>query len=294
MKTKLIKNKDTLKFTPYQMAKLEDLLSNGKGFIDNSRFKDKNFCDKLMSYKGPEVDTSWFFNHINSLDGMTTSQSNSVLLTSKQEELLFLKYNYIKKTLNYLCSLNVSDAYDKMLELEDLCHEVRDQIAGANLGLVLKIARKNTFNYVDFTESLSEGQICLIDSIEGCNVEKAKFSTYFTKSFINALIKLNNSNKKIVSNSVEYDASLHDVSEELKDNPNTEFLDLISEFISGDKDLLNDDERFVLRKKYVEGLTLESIGKFYDPIKTKGQVFYVEKNARLKIKDALTDMLEDN
>ena len=293
MKTKLIKNKDTLKFNPYQMAKLEDLLANGKSFIDDSRFKDKSFCEKLMSYKGPEVDTSWFFNHINSLDGLVTSQSKSVILNSKQEELLFLKYNYIKKTLNALCRLNVADAYDKMLELEESCQKVREQIVGANLGLVLKIARKNTFNYVDFSEALGEGHICLLDAIEGCNVEKAKFSTYFTKTFINALIKLNNSNKRISSTSVEYDASLHDMPEEDIEDANTEFLDLIKEFISGDKELLSEDERFVLSKKYVEGLTLDAIGKFYDPIKTKGQVFYVEKNARLKIKDALTEMLED-
>jgi len=46
-----------------------------------------------------------------------------------------------------------------------------------------------------------------------------------------------------------------------------------------------------LRKKYVEGLTLGEIGEYYTPVKTKGQVFYVEKKARLKIKDALTSML---
>lgn len=293
MKTKLIKNNDTLKFSPYQLAKLEDLLVNGKSFVDDPRFKDKNFSAKLMSYKGPVIDTSWFFNHMNSIDGLDTSCSESVILNSKQEELLFLKYNYIKKTLNSLCTLNVSDCYERMLELEDSCNKVKDQLAGANLSMLLKIARRNTFSFVDFSEAVGEGNMTLIDCIEKFDVSKAKFSTYFTRSFNNALIRLNNSNKKISSNSIEYDSSLHDrVSE--KSGENNQFLKLINEFISGDKDLLNDDERFVLRKKYVEGLTLDSIGKLYSPIKTKGQVFYVEKNARLKIKDALTDMLEDN
>lgn len=292
MKTTLIKNKDTLKFNPYQMAKLEDLLQHGKKYIDDTRFKDKNFCAKLMAYNGPEVDTTWFFNHINSLDGLNkTAHSEMVILDTKQEELLFLKYNYIKKKLNALCTLNVCDAYDQMLELDDLSNEVKDQLVGANLGLVLNIARSNTFACVDFTEALSEGQFRLLDAIEGCDIGKGgKFSTYFTTIFNRALIRLNNSNIKTSSNSVEYDPALHDSPEE-DSSESGELLDLISSFLSGDSNLLDEDELFVLKKKYVEGLTLDEIGKFFDPVKTKGQVFYVEKKARLKIKDALTDMI---
>jgi len=291
MKT-LIKNKDALKFNPYQMARLEDLLQNGKDFIDDARFKDKNFCAKLMDYNGPEVDTAWFFNHMNSLDGVNkTASSDSITLDSKQEELLFLKYNYIKKTINSIASLNVGDAYDRMLELDDLATAVRDQLVGANLGIVLKIARSNTFPCVDFTEALSEGHICLLDAVEGMDVSKGgKFSTYFTTIFTRALIRVNKNNMKISNSSVEYDATLHDTPE-ADNSENLEFLDLIGRFISEDSDMLDPDELFVLRKKYVEGLTLEEIGKYYTPVKTKGQVFYVEKKARLKIKDALTSML---
>lgn len=292
MKTKLIKNKDTLKFNPYQLARLEDLLQNGKGFIDDARFKDKSFCDKLMAYKGPEVDTAWFFNHMNSLDGVNkTSSSDSVTLTAKQEELLFLKYNYIKKTVNSISSLNVGDAYGRMLELDDLASTVRDQLVGANLGIVLKIARSNTFPCIDFTEALSEGHICLLDAVEGMDVSRGgKFSTYFTTIFNRALIRVNKVNMKASNSTVEYDSTLHDTPGE-DTSLNLEFLDLISQFLSEESDLLEEDELFVLRKKYVEGLTLEEIGMYYTPVKTKGQVFYVEKKARLKIKDALTSML---
>ena len=289
---KVLKNKDTLKFNPYQLARLEDLLQNGKAFISDARFNDKNFCDKLMAYKGPEVDTAWFFNHMNSLDGVNkTASANSITLDSEQEELLFLKYNYIKKTINSIASLNVGDAYDRMLELDDVSIAVRDQLVGANLGLVLKIAKSNTFPCVDFTEALSEGHICLLDAVEGMNVSKGgKFSTYFTTIFTRALIRVNKSNMKISNSSVEYDSTLHDAPEE-DNSENLEFLDLISQFISEDSDMLDPDELFVLRKKYVEGLTLGEIGEYYTPVKTKGQVFYVEKKARLKIKDALTSML---
>lgn len=291
MKSTLIKNKDTLKFSPYQMARLEDLLANGKSFIDDSRFKDKNFCDKLMTYKGPEIDTAWFFNHMNSLDGVNkTEHSEKVILNTKQEELLFLKYNYVKKSINSISKLNVFESYSRLLELDDIALAVRDKLVGANLGLVLSIARNNNFPCVDFTESLGEGHIALIDSIEKFNVTKGKFSTYFTRSFTNALIKLNAANIKLSSNNVKFDPTLHERSEE-DNSENLELLELINEFLSGNTNLLTEDELFVLRKKYIEGMTLADIGLFYDPVKTKGQVFYVEKTARLKIKDALTDML---
>ena len=291
MKSTLIKNKDTLKFSPYQMARLEDLLTNGKSFIDDARFKEKNFCTKLMTYKGPEIDNAWFFNHMNSLDGVNkTEHSEKVTLNAKQEELLFLKYNYVKKSINSIARLNVGESYSRLQELDDIALAVRDQLVSANLGLVLGIARKNTFPCVDFTEALGEGQMALIDSIEKFDVTKGKFSTYFTRSFTNALIKLNAANVKLSSNSVEFDSTLHECPEE-DNSENVEFLELINEFLSGNNGLLEEDELFVLRKKYIEGMTLDEIGKLYDPIKTKGQVFYVEKKARLKIKDALTDML---
>ena len=287
---KVLKNKDTLKFNPYQQARLEDLLQNGKAFISDARFNDKNFCEKLMSYKGPEVDTQWFFNHMNSLEGLDTGKhSQSVTLTANQEELLFLKYNYIKKTINSIASLNVDESYERLLELEDIAYAVRDQLVGANLGLVLNIARTSNFACVDFSESLGEGHMALLDAIEKFDVSKGKFSTYFTKTFINALIKVNNLNMKNSSSTVSYDPVLHDTPE--ADSENIELLDLISKFISGNTNVLEEDELFVLQKKYVDGLTLEEIGQLYDPIKTKGQVFYVEKKARLKMKDALTEML---
>lgn len=292
MKTTLIKNKDSLKFSPYQMARLEDLLLKGRSFKDSDKFKEKNFCDKLNAYHGPEIDTQWLFNYVNSLDGINKSEfSKSVTLNSKQEELLFLKYNYIKKTIASLSRLNIGDAYERMLQLDDDASSVKDQLVGANLGLVLNISRKNTFPYVDFTEAVSEGQIFLLDAIEGFDPGKGnKFSTYFTLIFTRALIKVNNMNKKSSSNSVEYDPSIHDTPY-VEESDSVEFLDLISKFLSGDTGLLDEDELFVLRKKYVEGLTLHEIGQFYDPIKTKGQVFYIEKKGRLKIGDALTALL---
>ena len=290
MKTN-VKNVDSLNFNPYQLAKLEDILTNGKIFNDSDKFKDREFCDKLMNYNGPEVDTQWFFNHMNSLDGLNTGEhSKSVTLTANQESLLFLKYNYIKKTINSIASLNVYESYDRLLELEEVMLSVREQLVGANLGLVLNIARTSNFACVDFSEALGEGHMALLDAIEKFDTAKGKFSTYFTRIFINALIKVNNLNMKNSSNAVSYDPALHDAPE--VNYENIEALDLINEFLSGTySDVLDEDELFVLQKKYVDGLTLEEIGQTYDPVKTKGQVFYVEKKARLKIKDALTDLL---
>lgn len=290
MKTQ-IKNINSLEFTPYEIASLEDLLSNGKSFCDSETFKDKDFTKKLLDYKGPDINTDWFFNHLNNVDGIHSGKTfEKEILSSEEERLLFLKYNYLKKKINIMAKLNVPESYSAMLSLNNEANKVKEQIISANLSLVLSLSESNSFKHLDSSEALGEGNAALINAVENFNIDKGhKFSTYCTTVITRSFIKASNSNKKHKAKTVEFNSESHD--QAVEDRADTEILDLINRFLNKDNKILSEDEKFVLRKKYFDDLTLEEIGKFYDPIKTKGQIFYIEKNAREKLRSYLVKLM---
>ena len=289
----VVKNKDSLQLTPHDVALLEDLLSNGVVYFDSIKFGNKEFCKKLLDYTGPKTDSSWFFNYLNAHDGMTVdSYSDNIQLTPEEEQLLFYKFNYLKKKVNSLAKLNEPTTYNDLIKYYNEAEAVKEKIVSVNLAYVIKTANENTFINIDFSEAISEGSLALSKTVDKFDVDQGyKFSTYLHSSITKAFIKLNKINSKH-SNSVEYDPAMHEpVDSNSHDVESRELFALISDLIEGIDSPLTPEQAFVLEKKYTYGLTLEEIGKLMDPVKTKGQVFYVEKVAKEKLRKALDDLL---
>ncbi len=288
----LVKNKDSLELTPHDVALLEDILGSGIEYIANESFSDKDLCKRLLDYKGPEVDSSWFFNHLNSLDGIDVDgYTDRTQLSAKEEKLLFLKFNYLKKKIDAMAKLNLPQTYHEIIELHAEVERVKEQIAGANLAFVVSFANNNTFTHLDFSDVLSEGSLALNKAIDKFDVGLGyKFSTYLHRAISTALIKEDKKNSKHANN-VEYDNSKHDRAEEEDVSVNNEMFALIRDLVDGDESPLTEEQKFVVGKKYYEGLTLEQIGQLMTPTRTKGQVFYIEKIAKDKLRKALDDLL---
>ena len=290
----LVKYKDSLNLTPYDVPLLEEILSNGVAYIDSESFEDKDFCSKLLEYKGPKVSTAWFFNYLNNLDGIKVDNcTNKVQLSAKEEKLLFLRFNYLKKKLDSLAKLNLPDTYQEMVSLYYASEAVKEQIVGSNLAYVVKLANENTFINIDFSEAISEGSLGLNKAVEKFDVDRGnKFSTYLFASIRSALIKLDRANMKHAANTVEYDSTLHEgAGSNTVESENNELIRLISDLVNSNSSPLTADQKFVLNKKFNDGLTLEEIGKLMTPVKTKGQVFYVEKVAKEKLRKALDELM---
>lgn len=287
-----VKTKDSLQLTPYDEALLGEVLA-GVDYIDNDLFANKSFGEKLMNYSGPEVDASWFFNYLNSRDYInTTESSDAVLLTPEEEKMLFLKYNYLKKKINTLAKLNVPDTYDLIIELYDKSQDVRETLVNANLGCVVAMANKQTFKNLDFSQAISEGMAALARSVEKFDVDKGKFSTYAYRAIGSAFIKEDGKNFDFNSNTVEYDPLAHESEGEdaSMDAERREIAQIIDGVVNDPDSPLTEKERFVINKRYMDGLSLDEVGKLMSPVLAKGSVHYIENIAKSKLREHLENI----
>lgn len=287
-----VKTKDSLQLSPYDEALLGEILE-GVSYIDNDLFTDKSFCNKLMDYVGPEVDASWFFNYLNSRDDINTGEtSEAVLLTDEEEKMLFLKYNYLKKRIDALAKLNVPESYELIIELHEKSQAVRETLVNANLGCVVALANKQTFKNLDFSQAISEGMAALARSVEKFNANKGKFSTYAYRAIASAFIKEDEKNSVFNSNTVEYDPAQHEPAGEdvSVDAERREIAQIIDSVVNGPDSPLEDKEKFVINKRYMEGLSLDEVGKLMKPKLAKGSVHYIENIAKSKLREHLENL----
>jgi RNA polymerase sigma factor (sigma-70 family) len=286
MKSALIKTSNSLELSHHDIALIEDLLDSGMPYILSEKFSDKSFCQELLSYEVRDVDSSWVINHLNSIDGITTDKTTERFqFKKKEEQTIFLKYNYLKKVIDAMSRLNLPDTYGKMVELHHEVQAIKETIATVNMAIVINLANSNTFRNIDFADSVSEGSAAMNVAIDKFSVDAGtKFLTYVYKSINSALIKANAKGAKQSFASVEYDSDIHQGSDS-GDPVMPLILDKISEILNGEKEILSADEQFVIQKRYIDGLTLDEIGLLFTPAKPRNIVFYIDKCAKARIRE---------
>ena len=288
----LVKTEDSLQLTPYDEALLEELLK-GVEYVDNDMFSDKAFGKKLLDYTGPRVDSAWFFNYLNSRDDINvTEASEAVQLSAEEEKMLFLKYNYLKRKIDILAGLNAPETYGMMIELDEQSQEVRETLVNANLGCVIAMSNKQTFKNLDFSQAISEGMAALARCVDKFDTDKGKFSTYVYRAIGSAFIKEDVRNNQFNSNTVEYDPGKHEPSGEdaSTDVERREIAQIIDGVVNGPDSPLTDREKFVINKRYMDGLSLDEVGKLMTPAMAKGSVHYIENIAKSKLREHLEDI----
>jgi len=288
MKSALIKTENSLEFSHHDIALLEDLLAEGMLYIDSDKFADKDFCQSLLSFAVKDVDSSWVINHLNAVDGIAPGKtSEKVQFKVKEEKMIFLKYNYLKKLIHTMSSLNLPETYGKMVDMYHEVQAIKETIAAVNMAIVINLANSNTFMNIDFADAVSEGNGALNVSIDKFSVDSNnKFSTYLYKSITSALIKSDSKGSKQSLGSVEYDSETHEGAED-RDPVISLVLKTVNDIINGGGDILSDEEQFVLKQRYEEGKTLDQIGEEFDPPKPRGVVFYIDKRAKDKMREYL-------
>ncbi len=106
------------------------------------------------------------------------------LLTREQEQHLFRKYNYLKyRAAKLRKELDVEQPKAALMdEIEELYEEIvatKNQIARANLRLVVSIAKRHVTPDQNFFELVSDGNVSLLRAIEKFDFARGnKFSTY--------------------------------------------------------------------------------------------------------------------
>ena len=142
----------------------------------------------------PMPDTSWYHPVMDKLtDNRQNKNVKTVLLSAKQEQVLFLQFNYCRYMVCRIRDkVSTQEAIDSRMA-QDLIHwyhkadTYRDQIAQTNLALVLAMAKRTRMREVDFADLVSEGNMALLRAVDKFDVGRGfKFSTYGCRAILKA------------------------------------------------------------------------------------------------------------
>jgi len=256
----------------------------------------------------PKPDTSWYHPVMDNYQLARASKSvGTVLLTAKQERVIFLQYNYarhrvaeLKAELEPQADVDVDRARE-LLRWHARAELYRDQIANTNLALVLAMAKRTRMSEVDFADLVSEGNMALLRAVDKFDVARGfKFSTYacraILKAFSRAGVKLSKHRSMFPT---DFDPKLErsDHMETKRAEHEDDCVDEIRRILKDNKAELSEIEKEVIEHRFKVGkqrpaadedtkpLTLEQVGKIIGV--TKERVRQIQNKALEKIRVSL-------
>jgi RNA polymerase primary sigma factor/RNA polymerase sigma factor len=152
--------------------------------IDNPRFSRKGADNAILGDMPAAETPTRKPRRPSGLPPYLASLYEMPLLTREQEQHLFRKYNYLKyKAAKLRKELDVETPKASLMdEIEELYEEIvatKNQIARANLRLVVSIAKRHVTPDQNFFELVSDGNVSLLRAIEKFDYARGnKFSTY--------------------------------------------------------------------------------------------------------------------
>lgn len=176
--------------TPYERAELEDILSKGVDYQYDKRFSEKDSYKKLFLdvEKIPDPGTSWFLHAVHG-ESYNPNLKKTKTLSRKQEEALFLQYNWCKFK---MAEQQLAEEPDMstMIHFLRMKNKLREKIVGYNLALVLSLVKKASNSNLSFDELVETGNMILLNALDKFSIgEGNKFSTYLVRSIPRAFSK---------------------------------------------------------------------------------------------------------
>jgi RNA polymerase primary sigma factor len=225
---KLMKRFARTKTTVYRIInelRVAEIMELPLEFIPNDRFKRKGADAACL---GPMPDSDVASKKTRRPVGLPpylASLYEMPLLTREQEQHIFRQYNYLKYKADKLRKeLDIRRPHSaEMNEIEALHRqavETKNEIARANLRLVVSIAKRHVTPDQNFFELVSDGNISLLKSIEKFDFSRGnKFSTYATWAIMKNFARSIPGETKHQSRFRTSSDELFALTEELRDNP---------------------------------------------------------------------------
>lgn len=273
-------------------------------YTDNELFHQPEAEEVLYFGKGANGTSDAFFPTRRNGEGKHGRSSDGATLSSAQEVLLFQRFNYARKRqLDLLtefagCRMSTSKLRE-LLAWSRRAIGAREQIAQANIPLVLAMAKRTRLNSLDFNELISEGNFALLRSVDKFDCSRGyKFSTYacraILKSFSRVAIRTSRYRGRFPT---EFDPTLEksDFVDRKRDGVESDCVQELREILSGNKAALNDIEQTVIRQRFAldeadpqaKPKTLEQVGEMIGV--TKERVRQIQNKALQKIRSILEE-----
>lgn len=299
---------------PGEGSLLDEILTAEKyEFVDSPLFHQKD-ADKVIFDDAPAIEqvfTGWYRPMIEGMDAKSVAkarQSGSVLLTAAQERALFRQFNY--------CRMRAVTLREKLLKqkrirkdsktVRDAMHwhsraaAYRDQIAGANLALVLAMAKRARVNDVEFADLVSEGNMALLRAVDKFDVDRGfKFSTYACRAILKAFSRMGmkqSRHRQMFPTDFDPAMERSDWDDRRREQEQDERAGEIRAILAKNSAELSEIEQEVIEHRFAVGrrkvsdnedgpLTLEQVGKIIGV--TKERVRQIQNKALEKIRRSL-------
>ncbi|MDP6635950.1 MAG: sigma-70 family RNA polymerase sigma factor [Phycisphaerae bacterium] len=231
---------------------------------------------------------------------MNTRHQGDTKLRTADEVRLFLRYNYARYRLARLGRMpGRRSSHARTAEMHrwyQRAMRLRSQLTGANLALVIAMAKRTKIPDVDFSELISEGNMALLGAIEKFDVSRGfKFSTYACRVILKSFSRLaTNSSKHRRRFGVEFDPSMEpgDQVEIKRTTVRNDALSRLHEILLRNHADLSTPEQRVIDRRFAltEGgkkKTLAVVGKEMGV--SKERIRQIQRSALAKLRRAFRD-----
>jgi len=253
--------------------------------------------EELFGPNAPEIKISAWANFPELQEDHPPRHQGYSPLRSADEVRLFLRYNYARYRLASLArkpgKKSSRTRTAEMYRWYRRAMRLRSDLTGANLALVIAMAKRTRIPDVDFSELISEGNMALLRAIEKFDVSRGyKFSTYacrvILKSFSRLASKSNTHRRRF---GMEFDPSMEpgDYIEQKRQAVQNDSLSRLHEILSENRADLNKTEQRVIDQRFAltEGgkkKTLAVIGSEMGV--SKERIRQIQRSALAKLRRA--------
>jgi len=207
-------------------------------------------------------------------EGISAPPQKRAALAGKDEQTLFLRFNYARYRLSRLVKAqeqrsSVARAKEMVLWYRRVMKAKAD-LTRANMALVLAMAKRTRIPNVEFGELVSEGNMALLRSLEKFDVSRGfKFSTYACKSILKSFNRLATKTGRYRKHfPVEFDPDLErsDYDVHKHDMQRAESIDTVREVLAKNRADLTEIERTIVIERFAIGRddkrkTLSEVGR---------------------------------
>lgn len=228
-------------------------------YVDHESFASPSTGDRLFGPRAEEIDVpAWEAAGEIPMNAASLGPAKRPALDRKEEETLFLRYNYARYRLAQLLPARGGDACPRrrrrMLRWFERSLSARAALAQANLALVPAMIRRMRVLNMELSELISEGNMALLRSIDAFDVSRGyRFSTYaccaILRSFHSLAAKTGRYRKLFP---VQYDPEFErsDFEQRRHQRQLDERLDVLREVIAQNRARLGRVERTVVRERF--------------------------------------------
>ena len=240
--------------------------------------------------------TSWYHPMVDD-ELIAQSAPSSSLLTTAQEKLVFLRYNFARmKAQSAVKRFRAQPGKQVARDVALWYGRVRDTreiITQANLALVLAMAKRTRMSDVDFGELVSEGNMALLRAVEKFDIGRGfKFSTYACRAILKAFSRIAMKNSRYrQAFPTEFDPTMEksDYQESRRADVEQDAVEELQRIIGENRAQLSDVEKQVIQARFAvnrgedaAAMTLEEVGRVIGV--TKERVRQIQNKALEKLR----------